>query len=64
MKKTFGISLLVTFLCFGIANVKADESLDDDGRKKCKTGERCPSGTYQYCDEFGKGSGCVCYYCN
>lgn len=55
------------FLTVGGASVNAGASLDDEliggGKKKCKSGERCPSGTYKYCDEFGTDYSCVCYYC-
>jgi hypothetical protein len=62
MKKIFGFSLLLVFFAFGHNDLKADASLDD-GKKKCKTGERCPTGTYKYCDDLGIGESCVCYYC-
>jgi hypothetical protein len=35
----------------------------EEGGKKCRTGERCPSGTYKYCDDLGSGEICGCYAC-
>lgn len=33
-------------------------------KPECKNGERCPSGTYNYCDTLASGYECVCYNCS
>ncbi|WP_026947355.1 hypothetical protein [Algoriphagus marincola] len=40
------------------------QGLGGDEGKKCKNGDRCPSGTYNYCDTASDGYSCICYNCN
>ena len=47
----------------GINGLEVKAQTNFDIAKGCKGGERCPSGTYYYCDDLGTGDTCTCYYC-
>lgn len=67
MRKIVNYCTVLFFLTVGGVNLNGNASPIDagvGGGNSCKIGPRCPSGTYKYCDEFGKGYKCVCYFCN
>jgi hypothetical protein len=58
-----GIAVMSLFLMTQTGGILA-QSLEGGGSKpKCKTGERCPSLTFNYCDTLASGDACVCYSC-
>lgn len=72
-----GFKVVLVFLLFAGLNfgthpegefykkeVALENAIAGSGGPKCKTGPRCPSGTYRYCDTGGTGDSCVCYNCN
>ena len=66
MKKLLitGIGALGMVFMFTIGGIQAQDSELEGDKPKCKNGERCPSGTYNYCDTSSDGYSCVCYNCN
>lgn len=59
ISKTFGLLVVGILMTSGFL---ANNAVADGG-KKCRMGERCPSGTYKYCDDLASGDSCVCYSC-
>lgn len=59
-----GIGALGMIFMFTIGGIQAQESKLKGDKPKYKNGERCPSGTYNYCDISSDGYSCVCDNCN
>jgi hypothetical protein len=58
-----GMAVVSIFLMTPTGGTQAQESLEPGGGAKCRSGERCPTGTYNYCDTLASDDRCVCHNC-